>query len=143
MATQVIIERPCPQHVSHLVNKNHIEITLTLHAVEVRKAQTSGLPWTTARAFLPQGIDPDTGNFRPAKWFTLKAYCLNNDPSDPVIDLLSQLLAYLTKAYIVKLEITGHTEYREWETTGGTKSEDVIIIETIPHFSIELRSASA
>jgi len=139
--TQTLTERPVPQHVTRLEHKNHFAVTLTLHAVEVRNAQASGLPWITARAFLPQGKDPQSGSFRPAKWYTLKAYCLNDDPTDPVVDLLTQLRPYLNKTYVVKLEVTGHTEYREWTGTSGSGSEDVIIIESIPHFTIEQRAA--
>jgi hypothetical protein len=137
--TQRLNERPLPQHATHLSHWNDIHVTLTLHSIDARLAQTSGLPWITGRAFLPQGKDPATGQFRPAKWWTLKAYCLNDDPNDPVIELLSQLKAYLGKNYLVKLEVTGHTEYREWTATSGSGSEDVIVIETIPLFTIELR----
>jgi hypothetical protein len=136
--TQWLIERPIPLHVTHLDHRNYINVTLTLQSIEVRTAQSSGLPWVTGRAFLPQGKD-STGHFRPAKWYTLKAYCLNNDATDPVVDLLSQLRSYLSKTYLIKLEVTGHTEYREWTAASGSGSEDVIIIETIPLFTIEQR----
>jgi hypothetical protein len=136
---QRLIERPIPLHVTHLDHRNYINVTLTLHAIEVRTAQSSGLPWVTGRAFLPQGKDATTGHFRPAKWYTLKAYCLHDDSADPVVDLLSQLRSYLGITYLVKLEVTGHTEYREWTAASGSGSEDIIIIETIPLFIIEQR----
>ena len=71
--TQRLIERPIPLHVTHLDHKNYINVTLTLHSIEVRTAQSSGLPGATGRAFLPQGKDATTGHFRPAKWVHAKS----------------------------------------------------------------------
>ncbi len=114
-------------------NVNHMEVTLILYSVTPGTSTRSGLPYVTCRAFLSQGKDPASGTLRPAKWFTLKAFCTPEHPENSVVFRFLVLQGEKN----VRIHLTGKLEYREWSNNGRSGTDDIIIVDQLIETSLD------
>jgi hypothetical protein len=106
---------------------------LNLYSVTPGTSTRSGLPYVTCRAFLSQGKDPASGALRPAKWFTLKAFCTPEHPENPAV----YRFLVLQGEKNVRVHLTGKLEYREWSNNGRSGTDDIIIVDQLIETSLD------
>jgi single-stranded DNA-binding protein len=97
-------------------------VILTLRAIADGEAQfaQSGKPWAKVRAFLSQGKDKATGEYRPSIFFDVKAFSDTAEMSDPVA-AISQI------ANKDHFTVKGRLGMEEWTGQDGVTHQKLVI----------------
>lgn len=105
-------------------------VVLTLRAVtdgEVRYA-ASGCPWAYIRAFLSNGKDKTTNEFRPSLFFTVKAF-------GNYVGAAVWAIAELTKGD--RFTVKGRLGLEQWDKDGEKHQTLVILASSVQAFAAE------
>jgi single-stranded DNA-binding protein len=122
-------------------NKNRPSnfVIFTLRAIregEVRFTN-NGEAMAKVRAFLSQGKDKDTGEYKPSLFFDVLAVS-NDDNTTPVIDALS---AVKNGSYFT---VKGNLTMKEWAGNDGVKYQQLAIFaKSVEPFSFENEPADS
>ena len=87
---------------------NYVILTLQAIAEGEMKYSQSGKPWAVVRAFLSQGKDKQTGEYKPSIFFDVKAFSKDDEPSQVV----SAIQALVNKE---RFTVKGRLAMREWK----------------------------
>lgn len=97
-------------------------VILTLQAVKDGEAKyaASGTPWASVRAFLSQGKDKDTGEYRPSIFFTVKAFG-DDGGTTGAVDAIGALSAK------DRFTVKGRLGLEQWQNGEGETRESLVI----------------
>ena len=108
---------------------NFVKLTLRTGTQPESQFSESGTYWVRLRASLYLGKD-EAGNYRPSKWFTVKAFAKKDDQAKTV---LVDALAALNVGD--RFTVSGRLDYVEFTRRDNTPgSEDVIIALKVEPF---------
>lgn len=104
MATNNNINRP----------SNFVILTLQAIAEGEMKYSASGKPWAVARAFLSQGKDQQTGDYKPSIFFDVKAFSKDTEASEIVsaISLIEKKERFTVKGRLAMREWIGNDDVK-------------------------------
>jgi single-stranded DNA-binding protein len=106
-------------------------VVLTLQAASDGEARfsASGNKWASARAFLSQGKDEASGNFKPSLWFTLKGFT-SKQGDTTVPDAMEAI------AKGEKVTVKGRIGLEEWTgSDGNTRQAMIIFVSHVEPFA--------
>jgi len=111
---------------------NYVILTLRAAAGGEGRYAASGRPWASVRAFLPQGKDKNTDEFRPSIFFTVKAFGEDGEePDQPV-----KAIQALQKGD--RFTVKGRLALEAWSGNDGeTRQTLVIFASSIQPFAAE------
>ena len=99
---------------------NYTILTLRAIADGESKFAQSGKPWAKVRAFLSQGKDKATGEYRPSLFFDVKAFSDTEDMNAPVA-AISQIA---NKGYFT---VKGRLGMEQWTGQDGDLRQKLVI----------------
>ncbi len=116
-------------------NKNRPSnyVILTLQAVNdgESKFAESGKPWAKVRAFLSQGKDKSTNEYKPSIFFDVLAFSKDESMNAPV-----SALAQITKKD--RFTVKGNLAMEEWTDKDGVKHQKLeLFASSVEPFSFE------
>ena len=115
---------------------NYVILTLQAIAEGEMKYSQSGKPWAVVRAFLSQGKDKQTGEYKPSIFFDVKAFSKDDEPSQVV----SAIQALGNKE---RFTVKGRLAMREWTGSDEVKRQVMeIFANNIEEFHFENEGAA-
>ena len=119
---------------------NYVKLTLRVGTQPENQFSESGTYWVRLRASLYMGKDGPkestsaTGNYKPSKWFTVKAFAKDGDNKmGAVVDTLAALNVG------DRVTLAGKLDYVEFTRRDGTPgSEDVLIAFKVEPFEADV-----
>ena len=116
---------------------NYVILTLQATREGEMRYSTQGNPWANLRAFLSQGKDNQTGEYKPSLWFDVKAFGKDGEPTEAVTALSSI-------ANKERFTVKGRLAMREWEGDDGvTRQKLEIFAVSVEPFSFGDEQAPA
>ncbi len=116
---------------------NYVILTLCAIADGEQKVSGTAKSWAKVRAFLSQGKDKDTGEYKPSMFFDVMAFSKDAEPNAPV----SAIAQIARKDHFT---VKGNLAMEEW--TGkedGVKHQTFMVYaSSVEPFSFEKESAS-
>lgn len=98
---------------------NFCIFTLKLNKVDINPT-AAGKLMVNARAFLSQGKDEASGNYKPSIWFKL-LYAAETAEGDEMTNFFAQV----DKGDLV--DVKGRLAYEEWQDSSGNKRSDLVL----------------
>lgn len=102
---------------------NFVILTLMATCDGDMRYSAKGNPWSQVRAFLSQGKDKQTDEYKPSIWFDVKAFGKDGEPSDAT-------LAIQTVTNKQRFTVKGRLAMREWTGEDGIKRQMMEIVAT-------------
>lgn len=116
---------------------NYVIFTLRAIADGESKFSQSGKPWAHLRAFLSQGKDQATGEYKPSIFFDVKAFSKDENMT-PVVTALANTA---NKTYFT---VKGNLAMEEWTGDDGTKHQKMVIFAlSVEPFSFDENAGAA
>lgn len=110
---------------------NYVIATLQAVADGEMKYAASGNPWASLRAFISQGKDKASGEYKPSIWVTVKAFSPDENPA-PAVTALQQA------AKGARFTVKGRLGLEQWQTgEGETRQTLVIFAKSVEEFHFD------
>lgn len=109
-------------------------VVLTLQAAKDGEGRYSsgGRPWASVRAFLSQGKDKDTGEYRPSLFFSVKAFGEEGEEPQGLVNAIQNLRKG------DRFTVKGRLGLEQWTDDEGEDRQSLVIFATdIQPFSLE------
>lgn len=97
-------------------------VIFTLRAIRDGESRysKSGFPFATVRAFLSQGKDKQTGEYKPSVFFDVKAFS-QDENATPAVEAISNIA---DKDYFT---VKGRLSMDEWTGDDGVKRQQLVV----------------
>ena len=114
---------------------NYVIFTLMAIAAGEMKVSQAGKPFAFTRAFLSQGKDKTTGEYKPSLFFDVKAF----SKDDSVTALVQSIADVQNKD---RFTVKGRMGMEEWEGQDGVKHQKLVIFaSSIEPFTFDENAA--
>lgn len=115
---------------------NYVIFTLMAIAAGEMKISQTGKPFAFTRAFLSQGKDKTTGEYKPSLFFDVKAF----SKDDSVTALVQSIADVQNKE---RFTVKGRMGLEEWDGQDGVKHQKLVIFAlSIEPFTFDENAAS-